>query len=842
MSAPTAYSTDSQYFDELSSSLGKASLREEFIFTATRFKTAFKVALACSVVMTLGFTFNWDYVSLGMILPIFFNRQDTRYDLRQLHVTVGAAACIGTLYYLCLNFSQDPILFGLVLGGLLTLTGALTTIPVFGPCIAIAQAITSPAMVVYFYHLTPPQNVFFALTVIHGVGYLTVLTVNYLLWPYSPRQEWDERLQRITRVCRRSYAQWFARPSGAGGRLQRPNRLDRQIFRLLEHLDTLQPTDAADRGRELRAQAAARMQEMVMLLQDLRRAGRHLAGQPLPQAFANLGAEVDRRFLHLEDLLAHRLAKNPPSQDSLEVATLEAAVHAAADTLSEPTVAAVIRQDFLLLSATLEDCPGAFRAVSQLPAAERITGRRQRLVWTPPFRAKMLLQLNAASFRHGIKVALIVLACMMFWQAFRWPAGATVVISGLTVALPAAGLVARQAILRVWGLLLGLACAYACLALVITRIDTILGFGLCIFCFLLALGGLSAQSLRVGYVGFQALITFVFILVFTDRQTIDLEPLRERFVALVAGVLVGDVILRNLWPVRQVNAFFTSLANNFAACARAWNAFRRGGPELAPQYAAVVSEFNRVLVNTGRVALNVEFEGGEGSPRYGYGARMFVHAIALFEQMRLMSVERIAGRGGRLAIPRADRISQHLAVLTRRLGQVVSLDFAPPGAIPEGRAAADGILDRRALEIEQILDSLDRLTSVPDNPITERGHKPMPRGTDLPPPPAALPHFENGVVPEAPAKPRGFLIFGLVALIAVGLALFKALSGGTPFLLMGGIYFPAWFSACAVGAALALVTLIALRSHPLTRAAGIALVFFNLSVIYAFLAWRFLFT
>src|SRR5580658_2302184 len=129
MTAPSAYSTDSQYFDEISSSLGRASLREEFIFTPTRFKTAFKMALACSVVMTLGFTLNWDYVYLGMIMPIFFNRQDARFDLRQLHVTVGAAACIGTLYYLSLNFSQDPILFGLALGGLLTLTGALMTIP-----------------------------------------------------------------------------------------------------------------------------------------------------------------------------------------------------------------------------------------------------------------------------------------------------------------------------------------------------------------------------------------------------------------------------------------------------------------------------------------------------------------------------------------------------------------------------------------------------------------------------------------------------------------------------------------------------------------------------------------
>jgi hypothetical protein len=310
----------------------------------------------------------------------------------------------------------------------------------------------------------------------------------------------------------------------------------------------------------------------------------------------------------------------------------------------------------------------------------------------------------------------------------------------------------------------------------------------------------------------------------------------------VVGVLVADVILRNLWPVRHVNALLTSLANNFAICAQAWNAFRSGGMELEPQYAGLVSEFNRGLVNTGRLALSVEFEGGEGSPRYGYTARMFVHVIALFEQMRLLSVERIAGRGGRLTIPRADRISKHLAVLARRLGHAVSFDFLPHPAIPEGLAAADSILDRRALEVEQILDSMDRLTSLPYNPITERSHEPASRDANLPPLPAAPPHFENGVVPEAPASPRGFLVFGLVTFIATSVALSKALSGGTPFLLVGGIYFPAWFSACVVGAALALVTLIALRSHPLTRAAGIGLVFLNLSVIYAFLAWHFLFT
>ena len=116
MSATSAFATDSQYFVEKSSSLGRASLREEFIFTPTRLKTAFKMALGCSVAMTLGFVLNWDFVYLAMILPVFFNRQDVRLDLRQLNFTAAAAVCIGLLYYLALNFSQDPILFGLILG------------------------------------------------------------------------------------------------------------------------------------------------------------------------------------------------------------------------------------------------------------------------------------------------------------------------------------------------------------------------------------------------------------------------------------------------------------------------------------------------------------------------------------------------------------------------------------------------------------------------------------------------------------------------------------------------------------------------------------------------------
>ena len=114
------------------------------------------------------------------------------------------------------------------------------------------------------------------------------------------------------------------------------------------------------------------------------------------------------------------------------------------------------------------------------------------------------------------------------------------------------------------------------------------------------------------------------------------------------------------------------------------------------------------------------------------------------------------------------------------------------------------------------------------------------------PPPSAesgdAPRFADGSVPEVPPRPRGWLVFGLVAFIAVAVTLLWSLSRHTPFLLVGGIYFPAWFSAAVIGGAFATVTVLALRSFSVTRAAGTGLVFFNCAVIYAFLAWLLLFT
>ena len=108
--------------------------------------------------------------------------------------------------------------------------------------------------------------------------------------------------------------------------------------------------------------------------------------------------------------------------------------------------------------------------------------------------------------------------------------------------------------------------------------------------------------------------------------------------------------------------------------------------------------------------------------------------------------------------------------------------------------------------------------------------------------PDDLPHFANGSTPEAPVKHRGLLVFGLLAFAVVGLILIRVTSRGAPYTMVAGGYFPGWFVAGVTGALLAAITIIVLRAFPMTRTTGVGLVYLNCAIIYAFLAWFFLFS
>ena len=308
--ATPPYHTDTQLLGERPGSFTWASVRQEFAPSATRIQSAARLALGCTLALVLAFIFNWTPVSNAMIPPLLLNRPDARYDLQQSLWTVGSTAVMGMFFYWTLNFSQNPPLFFLVLGGGLLLHGALTTLPKVGPSLSIGQVITSSVLATYFYAPNQREGVFLPLAMELTLGFSVALLVNSLCWPYSPRREWDERFRRAWGVCRESCAQWFAGEEPEGGVARRPGPLDRQLEELLGLIhDSIKPVDAADPGPSVRRAAARRLEEIVILLQDLRRVGRGPHAADDPAAFARLGRAFDDGFAGLERVLAEAVSR-----------------------------------------------------------------------------------------------------------------------------------------------------------------------------------------------------------------------------------------------------------------------------------------------------------------------------------------------------------------------------------------------------------------------------------------------------------------------------------------------------------------------------------------------------
>ena len=228
-------------------------------------------------------------------------------------------------------------------------------------------------------------------------------------------------------------------------------------------------------------------------------------------------------------------------------------------------------------------------------------------------------------------------------------------------------------------------------------------------------GYLAGASPRIAYLGFQAALTFLFCFVYDDLQSIDLEPLRARFVALSMGVVIASLITHHLWPVRQVNAVCESLARNFSACAQCWLAIVQKNWD-----GLIVAQerFNRSLVEAAQLTSAIEYEGGEGRVRFGYASRFLAHEFALFEQLHLLGREQSRPRQTHLS--QGERLSNHFSILCQRLGGPhegfpkpslgeLHADDASSG---EGLPTLKSTADDRMVEIERILVSLERLTAV----------------------------------------------------------------------------------------------------------------------------------
>lgn len=696
------FATRTQQIGERPPSFAPASLLQEFAPSPTRVKSALRLALGCTVALCLAFLFNWNPASNAMVPPLLLNRSDVRFDLRQSLFAIGSMWVMGAFFYWSLNYVQSLPWFFLVLGAGLFVHAALTTLPGLGPSFSIGQVVSSALLVQYFYEANPRQDVFLPFFSSLVLGFAVALAVNTVVFPYSPRREWDERMRRAWNACRESLAHWFDGKEPAERPAKRPGKLDRQLEEALGPLsEQIKPVDAADPGPAVRQAAVRCLEEVIIRLQDLLRQERDGAGDA--GSLESLRAECDARFAWLGGILEGKEAAPPAAT--------------ADDQANEPSTLA--QDDLRQMRAVMDECPDTFRALARLPAGEELLRRDQSLTWSPPFQWKILGKLNAQAWQHGAKVALVVVVTMITWQWLRLPDGQAMLFLSLLAMQPQLGQASRQVLDGYLGVLLGLLFAYLATGLVIKYVETIFGYGLCIFSVLAILGYLAGASPRVAYVAFQGAISFVIVIIFGDRQTVSLEGLRERFVALSFGITIAYFVLHNIWPTRKTKEAFKLVADNFALCAEAWTALLQAKPEDLPaRREKFVQDFNQGWAQAVLMLNMLELEGGEGSPRYGYAGRLFTHAVTLFEQVHLLGEEWEKNATWDEATTRRMRaVDERFRALAERLGHPVDPAADDPPESPAddepGKTQPTWVLQDRLQEVEDLLASLERLTGLP---------------------------------------------------------------------------------------------------------------------------------
>ncbi len=438
------FATNTQRLGERPPSFAWASLRQEFAASPTRVQSAVCLALGGTLALCLAFVFNWAPVSTALFPPLLLCRPDVRYDLRQSLWTLASVTGMGMFFYWSLNYSQSLPWFLLVLGGGTLLYATLTTLPTIGAALSTGQVIASSLLAGHFYTPNARQDTFLPFFSAMALGFGVALTLNTVVLPYSPRREWDGRFRRAWNECRRTLARWFADEEPVANFTERPGRLDRQLAEVLGLLaERIQPVDAVDPGFALRQAATRRLEEIVILLQDLSRVGRGESADAV--ASGSLRRELDARFAWLGSILNGRETAPPVTSDDGPVS-------------DEP--ASLPQEDLRRLRAALDDCPDAFRALARLPAAESVTQRDQSLTWTPPFRWSDLRRLDASSWQQGARVTLVLLTALVTWQWFLLPAGGEMLFLALLVMQPDLGRASRQSLDCAVGVLLGLLFAY----------------------------------------------------------------------------------------------------------------------------------------------------------------------------------------------------------------------------------------------------------------------------------------------------------------------------------------------------------------------------------------------
>jgi|SRR5271165_1491100 len=160
---------------------------------------------------------------------------------------------------------------------------------------------------------------------------------------------------------------------------------------------------------------------------------------------------------------------------------------------------------------------------------------------------------NPRHVQFAIKVTLAGMIGYLFYTASDYYGIHTVFYTPLIIALSSTGATVNKGFLRIVGCIIGGALGLICTIWVLPRYETLGMFLFIVFCVHGLAAWIAAGSEQVSYVGLQIALAFDLGFLQGYGPPTNIDPLRDRFIGIVLGICIITTVFSLVWPESAIS-------------------------------------------------------------------------------------------------------------------------------------------------------------------------------------------------------------------------------------------------------------------------------------------------
>ena len=335
---------------------------------------------------------------------------------------------------------------------------------------------------------------------------------------------------------------------------------------------------------------------------------------------------------------------------------------------------------------------------------------------------------NPAHVQFALKVTLAGMIGYFFYTASDYFGIHTVYYTPLIIALGSTGATMHKGLLRIVGCVIGGALGLISTIWLIPRFETLGMYLFIVFC----LHGLAAWiafgSERISYMGLQIALTFDLGVLKDYGPPKEIDPIRDRFIGIILGILIIATVFSLVWPEDARSAVRQKLVACLRAVTRLLNI--RGGRELNLQRERLELEIASRLAEANAFQEQAAFEALIHGPAASKGLDL-ENVVAAVEEVYVASLPWIreqaatapaadretAGRAPEMVKPIVDAVEASAALIESSSGRNIAQGELP---VDERERVSQSDAGRSSERFEELIGAVKELHVAVSGPLRAR--------------------------------------------------------------------------------------------------------------------------